>query len=130
MIQLRIVSGKRSGEIIRVKKFPWAVGRRPDVQLQLEDEGVWDKHMEICIEESDGFYAVILGAARGMLNGVPFTKKLLHNGDIIQLGAAKIEFRLADTRLRNWKMREWALGAAIVLLFLSQVAIIYWLFMQ
>ena len=130
MTKLLIESGRRAGEIIHITKFPWSIGRNSSMNLHLDDEGIWDKHVEIVLKEGSGFYAVVPSSVRALINRVPFTENLLRNGDILQLGAVRIQFRFAETQLRQWKVRELFFWISIVLLFLFQITIIYWLFVQ
>ena len=59
------------------------------------------------------------------MNGEPVQSALLRNGDSIQLGAATVQFWLAEVRQRGLAGREFLVWTGIALATLSQLALIY-----
>ena len=119
MIQLRILSGKLAGEIIFVRQFPFHIGRAPQNELCLEDEGVWDDHLAIWFEKADGFVLTAAPDAFTAVNEQPQKEIRLRNGDVISFGSAKIQFWLAPAKQRGLHLREafvWLLLAGLTLL--------------
>ena len=119
MIQLRILSGKMAGEIVFVRRFPFRVGRAPENELCLEDEGVWDHHLAIWCENQDGFVLTSAPDAFTAVNDEPQKEIRLRNGDLVSFGSAKLQFWLAPAKLRGLQLREafvWLLlaGATLV----------------
>ena len=106
MIQLCILSGKTAGEIIFVRHFPFHIGRTPANDLCLEDDGVWDNHIAIGFERSEGFMLEAAPDAFTVVNDQPQQNTRLRNGDVISFGSAKIQFWLAPARLRGLRLRE------------------------
>jgi pSer/pThr/pTyr-binding forkhead associated (FHA) protein len=106
MIQLRILSGKMAGEIMFVRRFPFRIGRSPDNELCLEDDGVWDNHLAIWFEKADGFVLTTAPDAFTAVNEEPQQQVRLRNGDMISFGSAKIQFWLAPAKLRGLHLRE------------------------
>jgi hypothetical protein len=118
MVQLRILSGKLAGEIIFARQFPFRIGRASQNELCLEDEGVWDNHLAIGFEKTDGFVLTTAPDAFTAVNEQPQQNTRLRNGDVISFGSAKIQFWLAPAKLRGLHLREsfvWLLLAGLTL---------------
>ena len=115
MIQLNILSGKQAGSQTVVRRFPFRVGRAPENELQLDDDGVWDQHLALEFQ-SGRLQSGACADALAAVNGEPFQNQILRNGDIITFGSAKMQFWLAAARQRGLRLRElfvWALVAAV-----------------
>jgi len=126
MIQLNVLSGKKAGSRTVVRRFPFRVGRAPENQLQLDDDGVWDQHLALEFHRG-GFNLAVAPSALVAINGEPFQNQILRNGDTITIGSAKLQFWLAAARQRGLRFRElfvWILIAAVTA---AQFALIYWL---
>ena len=126
MIQFNVLSGKKAGNRTVVRRFPFRVGRAPDNDLQLDDDGVWNEHLTLGFE-SGGFNLAVAPGALVAVNGGPFQNQTLRNGDIITVGSAKLQFWLAAAGQRGLRTRElfvWTLIAAVTG---TQFALIYWL---
>ena len=124
MIQINVLSGKKAGSQVVVRRFPFRVGRAPENHLQLEDDGVWDRHLALEFQ-SGGFNLSVAPGALVAVNGESFQSQTLRNGDTLTLGSAKLQFWLADARQRELRWRElfvWALIAAVTA---AQIALIY-----
>ena len=65
--------------------------------------------------------------ANATVNGEPFTEIFLRNGDLIELGAVKIQFWISKAEQIRLRWREWLTWLALILLTAAQVALIYWL---
>jgi DNA-binding CsgD family transcriptional regulator len=76
---------------------PTSIGREDGVTVLLALEGVSRRHAAVEPEGDDGFVVSDLGSTNGTLvNGETVTQaRALASGDLIQLGAAELEFRLA-----------------------------------
>ena len=126
MIQLEVLSGNKAGSRTVVRRFPFRVGRAAGNDLQLDDGGVWDRHLALEFQ-GGGFNLAVEPDALVAVNGAPFQNQTLRNGDIITLGSAKLQFWLAAARQRSLRFGEmfvWALVAAVTA---AQIALIYWL---
>ena len=126
MIQLNVLFGKKAGSRMVVRRFPFRVGRAPDNDLQLGDDGVWDEHLTLGFE-SGGFNLAVAPGALIAVNGGPFQNQTLRNGDIITIGSAKLQFWLAAARQRGLRTREFFIWALIAAVTAAQFALIYWL---
>lgn len=124
MIQLNVLSGKMAGRQAVARRFPFRVGRAPGNHLQLDDDGVWDRHfaLELCDGE---FHLAPAPDALVAVNGEPLQNQILRNGDIITVGSAKLQFWLAAARQRGLRLREGFVWAMILLVTLGQFVLIY-----
>ncbi len=127
MVQLNILSGKMAGTSWSTRRFPVRIGRAPDDDLQIAESGVWDGHIQVELKKAEGFVLRSRPDAPASVNGEPAKETLLRNGDVIQIGSAKIQFWLSETRQRGLRVREWLTWMGITLICLGQVALIYWL---
>jgi pSer/pThr/pTyr-binding forkhead associated (FHA) protein len=124
MIQLDVLSGTKAGSRTVVRRFPFRVGRAADNDLQLDDGGVWNRHLALEFQ-TGGFNLAVEPDALVSINGAPFQNQILRNGDVITLGSAKLQFWLAAARQRGLRPREmfvWTLVAAVTAV---QIALIY-----
>jgi pSer/pThr/pTyr-binding forkhead associated (FHA) protein len=127
MIQLIILSGKKAGAQPVARRFPFRIGRAAGNELQLDDDGIWDRHLALEFNRLKGFTLTTAPNALSTVNGEPIQTAVLRNGDIITLGSAKLQFWLAAARQRSLYLREifiWVLLAAVTA---AQLALIYWL---
>jgi pSer/pThr/pTyr-binding forkhead associated (FHA) protein len=126
MIQLNVLSGKKAGSRMVVRRFPFRFGRAADNDLRLDDDGVWEQHLALEFQ-SGGFNLAVAPGALVAVNGEPFQNQTLRNGDTITIGSAKLQFWLAAARQRSLRLRElfiWTLIAAVTA---AQFVLIYWL---
>ena len=116
MIQLKILSGSTADAIQIVRRFPFRIGRAPDNDLRLEAPGVWDHHLTLEFQKSEGFILRTAPEAFAAINEEQKQSARLRNGDLISFGSAKIQFWLAAPRQRGLQLRElsvWLLLAAV-----------------
>ncbi len=127
MVQLKILSGKKAGVTYTARRFPVRIGRAVGNDLQLEEDGIWDQHAQVNLEPAKGFVFGTQSGALATVNGESVQETVLHNGDGIDLGAAKLQFWLADARQTGLRFREGLTWIAIAAVCLCQIALIYWL---
>lgn len=127
MIQLQILSGNQAGVFWNARRFPVHVGRGPDSDLKLEDDGVWEEHFQLTLTPKDGFNLSVHPGAIATVNQSPVKAARLRNGDVITAGSVKLCFRLGETRQRSLRLREGFAWSLIVGICLAQIALIYWL---
>jgi hypothetical protein len=125
MVQLKILSGKMAGTERVARHFPFRIGRSPTADLQLEEAGVWDQHVELTFDATNGFILCAHSNALATINGQPLREAVLRNGDALEIGALKISFWLAETRQAGLRLREWLTWAAFALITAGQVVLIY-----
>jgi len=127
MIQLNVLSGKKAGSLAVVRRFPFRVGRSPASDLVLDDDGVWDEHLTLELQPSGTFGLSAAPDALVAVNGHSAQSSPLRNGDTISFGSVKIQFWLAAARQRSLALRELLTWALLLLVTLTQVALVYWL---
>jgi pSer/pThr/pTyr-binding forkhead associated (FHA) protein len=127
MIQFKILSGKLAGELRFVRRFPFHIGRSPQADLRLEDDGVWDNHLTVGFEKAEGFILATAPDAFAAVNEQPQKNTRLHNGDIISFGSAKIQFWLAPAQQRGLRRPELFVWLLVAGLTAAQVLIVLWL---
>jgi hypothetical protein len=127
MIQLNILSGKKAGNQLVARRFPFRIGRATGNNLKLEDEGVWDQHLILEFQKQEGFRLTASANALAAVNGEPAQSKILRNGDTITIGSAKLQFWLAAAGQRGLRFRESFVWALIIAVTAAQFALVYWL---
>ena len=127
MFQLRFLSGKAAGLQCEVRRFPFVVGRSPSAHCRLEEEGVWENHLQLSLSSERQCQIAVQPQAIAAVNGKLIENALLRNGDIISMGGSQILFLLGPTRQRSFRGREWATWFALALLCLGQVVLVSWL---
>lgn len=127
MVQLSVVSGRAAGTGLVVRRFPVRIGRSPKADLRLEEHGVWDDHLRLALHRGEGFVMEAAPEALAAVNGHRTRRAVLRNGDVIEIGSARIQFWLSETRQSGLRLREGLTWAAIAAISLGQVALVYWL---
>jgi pSer/pThr/pTyr-binding forkhead associated (FHA) protein len=128
MVQLDCLTGNKTGTRWTPQNYPVRIGRSQHETICLDDDGVWDHHLEIHLDRSEG--AVLTASAQAFvhINGQTVEQQTtLKNGDVIQLGKATLRFGLTPTRQRGLALREVSTWVGLALLCLGQVCLIYWL---
>jgi len=127
MVQISILSGKQAGAVAVARRFPFGVGRNCDADLCLEEDGVWERHLELVLEMPEGFLLRANSNALTTVNGQPTRQSFLRNGDVIELGPVNIQFWLSQMRQIDLRLREFLTWFALAALCAAQVALVYWL---
>jgi pSer/pThr/pTyr-binding forkhead associated (FHA) protein len=127
MIQLNILSGKKAGTQPVARRFPFRIGRAAGNELQLDDDGIWDRHLILEFNRQKGFILTTAPNALSTVNGEPVQATVLQNGDIITVGSAKLQFWLAAAGQRSLSLREAFVWLLLAVVTTGQFALIYWL---
>jgi hypothetical protein len=127
MVQFKVLSGKKAGSSWETRHFPVRIGRSAGSDLQLEEPGVWDDHLKVALETTEGFMAETQANALANINGQPIQRAALRNGDVLELGSVKLQFWLSEPRQRGQGFREALVWSVISLVCLGQIALVYWL---
>jgi hypothetical protein len=84
LIQLKLITGDRAGTEYLVRQLPLTIGRAPSNALRLQESGVWDRHLEIRLNEEDSFELQVLSEAQATVNDHAIEgSAILSNGDCI-----------------------------------------------
>ena len=127
MVQLRILSGEKAGDLQVVRRFPFYIGRAAENDLSFDADGIWNYHFMLEFKNDEGFTFQTFEEAFATVNDQPQTAARLRNGDIISFGSEKIQFWLAAPRQRGLRVRElfvWLLLAGVTA---AQIALVVWL---
>jgi len=127
MVQLHILSGKMAGDLPVVRRFPFRIGRAPENDLALAEDGVWDQHLTLEFQKNDGILLRTAPEAFATVNDQPQTSVRLRNGDLISFGSAKLQFWLAPAPRRSLPAREMIVWTILALVTLGQMALLFWL---
>jgi hypothetical protein len=127
MIQFSIQSGKKAGTSWIARRFPVRIGRAAGSDLQAEEQGVWDQHLQVDFIPADGFVLSAQPNALAAVNGQPVQETVLRSGDFIEAGSLKLQFWLSETRQAGLRLREGLTWTAIAAISLGQIGLIYWL---
>ena len=95
-----------AGQETVARHFPFRVGRGAGDHLRLEVPGVWDNHF--AIERMPGRPLTLQARpdTTTLVNGVPVGSAALRNGDVIEAGAARLQFWLSPVRQPALGLRE------------------------
>jgi predicted component of type VI protein secretion system len=126
VIQLHILSGRQAGGEFVVRRFPFLIGRA-GAHLPLEDAGVWERHLQIDFPRGEGFTFTTQSEAGVILNGTPAAAGLLRNGDLLELGAARLRVWLTRTRQPGLRWCESLIWISLLALMAAQAALVWWL---
>lgn len=109
------------------RRFPVRIGRAQECELRLDEEGVWDMHLVLSLDPAGGYSLKTQPNALARVNGHPVSEILLRNGDLIEVGAARIRFWLSPLSQPSLGLREAVSWGAIGAVVLAQIAVLYWL---
>jgi len=91
-LKLEIIQGPDSGKKKKFRGVRMVIGRTPGVDLQLTDQSVSRRHVEL-IAGDGGVMLRDLGSGNGSkVNGEKVTEKVLQHGDEIHIGKTKLRF--------------------------------------
>jgi hypothetical protein len=93
----------------------------------LEEDGIWDQHLQLDFNPAEGFVLSARPPALAVVNGQPVQQTVLRNGDHIDIGSLKMQFWLREARQTGLRFRERLIWVGIAAISFGQFAIIYWL---
>ena len=125
MVQLQVLSGKHAGTATLARRFPFVIGRNSTADLCLEQDGIWDRHLELDLQIPDGFLLKSHPGALTSVNGQSVQQACLRNGDVIDIGPLKNQFWLSETHQRGLRTREFLTWFALAALCAGQIILIY-----
>lgn len=127
MVLLKVLTGKKAGTAWVARRFPVRIGRSATADLQLEEGGIWDQHLQLDFNPSEGIVLSTQPSALAAVNGQPVDRTVLRNGDAIDIGSLKLQFWLTETRQTGLRFREGLTWVAIAAISIGQVGLIYWM---
>jgi pSer/pThr/pTyr-binding forkhead associated (FHA) protein len=127
MVQLKVLSGKKAGTTWVARRFPVRIGRSSTADLQLEESGVWDQHLQLDFDLEEGIVLSAQPDALATVNDQPVRHAVLRNGDVIDIGSLRMQFWLSETHQAGLRVREGLTWAGIAAISLGQIGLIHWL---
>jgi hypothetical protein len=127
MLQIRVLSGTKAGTICVARRFPFGIGRASSMDLCLEDDGVWDRHLVLDLTSESRITVTVQSEATATANGDCFHQVGMRNGDILAIGSVQLQLWLSETRPISFRHREWLMWIFLAALSLGQLALVYWL---
>lgn len=92
MARLVQLNGSQEGRVIDLVTGRWRIGRSPDNEIRIDDQGISGFHAEIQVA-AIGVHLKDNGSTNGVfVNGERFVRGMLSNGQILQIGV--LEFRV------------------------------------
>jgi diguanylate cyclase (GGDEF)-like protein len=101
---LIVINGRSVGRMYKVSTTDTVMGRSPDVDVIIEDEGVSRQHAKIENRE-DGMVLMDMGSTNGIfVNGKKVKRHYLNDGDRLQIGSTTIlKFSYQDELEENFQ---------------------------
>jgi hypothetical protein len=127
VLQLQVLSGKMAGVTSVARRFPFTVGRSGSAHMRIEDDGVWDNHLTFSLRRDRTIELTAQPGALVTVNGQSVPTAVVRNGDIIEMGAARLVFGLSPTRQKGTSLRETLVWLGLILIGLIEVGLIYYL---
>jgi len=124
MVRLDVLTGSKAGMKVSCARLPVRVGRAAENDLTVEDAGVFPSHFTIHRQKDDLILQVGVDAMV-TVNGEVVKEAGLRNGDVIGLGATKLQFGFTPVRQASLAGRELATWVALGVLIFGEVAIAY-----
>jgi len=124
MVRLEVLAGSKTGAVFTGTRFPICAGRAANNDFSFEDDGVWPNHFSIQRQRNE---LIIQAEANAFLtvNGESIQHATLRNGDVIGVGAARVQFGFTPMRQSSLAWRERLTWVAIAALGFGEVAIAY-----
>lgn len=107
--------------------FSWHIGRAPGADWRVEEDGVWDHHLQLEFQPADGIVIYAHPSAPVRVNGYDVQSAVLRSGDILEFGSLKAQFWLSQTEQVSLRPRELLTWTTLGAISLAQVALIYYL---
>ena len=127
-IRIEWLDGGATKEQIEARRFPFTLGQAKDCHHRIDAKGVWPHHLTLEDAGEKGIVANHQPEATLLVNGATVAKSVrLQNGDVIELGAAKLRFWLAPLGQAGQHTVEFVIWATLGILALGQVGLIAWL---
>lgn len=127
MVELRLLSGVQAGSDLRVRRFPFRIGRAPGMDLRTEADGLWDHHATLDWRRGGPVTLRSEGGALTSVNGARIEQSDLRNGDEVDCGSLRLRFWLAPTAQTSLRWREALIWGGLASLLAVQALTLLWL---
>jgi|TARA_B100002052_G_scaffold251010_1_gene238884 hypothetical protein len=127
-IRFERLDGDKAGEQLEAHQFPFTLGQAKDCHHRIEAKGVWPHHLTLEDAGEKGILAKHQPEATLLVNGASVAKAVrLQNGDLLELGAAKLRFWLAPIGQAGQRTIETLIWLGLGALALGQAVLVGWL---
>jgi hypothetical protein len=113
-----VIQGPGEGQrIVDIPRTPWVIGRVSGAGLPLTGPGVFDRHLTVRSDPVEGWFVEVGEGALARIEGRPFQRHRLKNGDQIDVGNQLLRFVLSPVRrksLVSWSLAFWVLLGVMV----------------
>ncbi len=117
LFQVLIRSPGEGLRVVEIPRTPFVIGRASSAGLSLSGPGIFDRHLTVRIAPEEGWIVETGEGALALLEGRPFQRHRLRNGDVIDVGNLPLQFVLAPVRRKSlvaWSILFWLLIGLIV----------------
>jgi len=125
VVQFQVLSGADSGRTFSPARLPATVGRSASDTIQLTDPGVWEGHLRCDYGVGNRVLLTVCPDADARVDRDTFKERNLVNGDVIELGAARLQLWLSPTQLATHCTREIVTWVGLATFVLLQVILIH-----
>jgi hypothetical protein len=102
---------------VAVDTVPYVIGRAAEANLRVEAPGVWDRHLVLELDATEGLVAIPSPEALTTFEGQTIQRHRVRMGDVLGLGSVTIQFLLTPVVRRRtglWEVAVWLLFAAVI----------------
>jgi len=124
MLELVVLSDPGKGRRFHSDAAPIRLGRRSDLEVSLCFPGVWDLHAEIQTDPAGWFVIRPLGQCLVTINQQPIQDHRLRSGDVLGIGAVKLQFSLRSSPQRPLSYWEIAVWSMIIGVMVTAIAVL------
>lgn len=107
----------RPANVVPVDRDPFLIGRSAESHCRLEAPGVWDRHLSLTLDPTEGLVATAGEGALASVRSEPFTRHRVRPGEEITLGPVSVQVQLAPAlrgRIGGWEWLTWMLLAGVL----------------
>ncbi len=107
------------------RRFPFSIGRSAEADLRLQDEGIFERHLELRLQPAEGLVLAVHPDAYAAVNGQTAQETALHSGDVISAGSVKFGLSLSAAPQYSLRFREALVWVGIAVVCAIQITLIY-----
>jgi len=121
VLVLQFVAGSLKGSEVRIQNLPVSFGRDFDVDVRVEDDGVFGKHAQISLTSDLTLQLEAKPPAFALIEGARTHLGIIRTGDRIGIGASAFRLALDSPNQASVPIRETLLWFGILALLTAQM---------
>jgi pSer/pThr/pTyr-binding forkhead associated (FHA) protein len=114
------------GAVTPVPRYPFRIGRASGDQLRIQEPGVWESHCTLEWRGAEGIHLIGNAQAITSVNGQTVTEIRVRNGDLVELGAARLLLSVRPVPQRSFRVLEILVWLTLAGVGLTQVFLMLW----